>query len=347
MNRLEIIRARLTGLPTRLQRRAKRAADYLARLHNSAVTNGKLWNVIRRIPGERIDPSFNPDRVKQYAAINVCIYCGERDISKLRDEHILAYCLGGDAILPKASCTRCEDVTKKIEQYCGELFLDVRALTGTHSRRAAVTHLSAHDRSIVPFPYLPAKQLIPRKDHPGLLALPMFDPPGMVMGRPPNNEFTNVETFYRWVSQDADNKLRELKKKMNIPAFGVVVDLDMFARFIAKTAHCIAVSELGLKGFRPLLLETIRDGKNTSYHIGCPTTRLPEAAPMKTWGRCEIRKIGRRCYVVVFFRVYAHLGTPMYTAVVGEFIPWWKRPFIVAFRSQRVLSNEERKSEIR
>jgi hypothetical protein len=309
MKRSRVILARLSGLPTRLRRRTKRSVDFLWRIYVSAIQNGQLWQVICRVPGARIDPHFNPDKVKKFAPINACIYCGETDINKLEREHILAYCLGGDAQLPKASCRCCARKTSKIEEYCGDLFLDVKILSKTHSRRPAETHLSVHDRSIASPPYLPAKQFIPTDEHPGLLALPMFDPPGFVMGRAPSNEFTNVETWYRLVAEDAEKRLRDLSKKIRTPTFGVIIDLDMFARFIAKTAHCIAVADYGIKKFRPLLIDIILEGKeNRSYFVGCPTTRLPESVPMKTWASCEIRKIGNKRYVVAFFRIYAYLG---------------------------------------
>ena len=45
----------------------------------------------------------------------VCIYCGTRN-SKLSDEHVVPYSLGGSHVLRKASCGRCADITKKFEQ---------------------------------------------------------------------------------------------------------------------------------------------------------------------------------------------------------------------------------------
>jgi hypothetical protein len=290
MNRSAIVLARVRGIPTRMKRRVKRTINYLRGFYISAFGEGELLKVIRRVPGAKIDPYFDPNSVKQYSPLNICIYCGETDLQKLEEEHILAYSLGGDATLPKASCRKCAEITRDIETYCGELFLDVRVIARTHSRRPGRTHLSVGDRSLIQPPYLPPKKSVGSEEHPGLLALPMFDPPGIVMGRQPSNDFTNVETFFRWVAEDADDRLRALTRKIPHAAFGVMIDLNMFARFIAKTAHCTAVARYGLARFRPLLLEVILKGENTSYFIGCASTRVPDAVGMKTWARGEIRK---------------------------------------------------------
>lgn len=326
MKRRSIIKARIRGLPLTIRRRIGRATTYTHKWIIAARRDNQLWKVITRVPGARIDPNYDPDNVKIYDPLNICIYCGETDISKLTDEHVLAYSLGGDAILRKASCTICAEITRDIETDCAySLFRDVRAVTGTHSRSGTPPQLPVTDRSVARPPYLPPPVFIPTRDHPGLLALPMFDPPGIVMGRSPDNVFPNGEVFHRLVAENADGKLEQIRRNVKLPAFGVWIDLDMFARLIAKTAHCMVVAEYGLSKFKPMLLETILKSENTSYFVGCATNRIPDAVGMKNSARIEVRNINGRRYVAVFLRFYAYLGTPMYTAVVGEFIPWWKR----------------------
>ena len=50
-----------------------------------------------------------------FNAAGQCIYCGKSGI-ELSNEHIVAYALGGDFVLPKASCLDCARVTGAIEQ---------------------------------------------------------------------------------------------------------------------------------------------------------------------------------------------------------------------------------------
>ena len=106
-----------------------------------------------------------------------------------------------------------------------------------------------------------------------------------------------------------------------------------FARMLAKTAHCTAVAEYGVNGFIPLLKDAILEGKGIPYYVGCAQTRTPPPYPMKNWARIEIKNVSNTKYVVVFLRLFAYvqaedapeIGTPIYSVVVGEFIPWWAR----------------------
>ena len=46
---------------------------------------------------------------KIYPGFGRCIYCGsDGGTDGLRDEHIMPYCLGGNAVIEKASCKACE-----------------------------------------------------------------------------------------------------------------------------------------------------------------------------------------------------------------------------------------------
>jgi hypothetical protein len=65
-----------------------------------------------------------PDKIefsnvpKRYAAVDQCIYCGDR-LGKLGDEHIVPYALARNSlVLPAASCRQCETITGRIEQTC-------------------------------------------------------------------------------------------------------------------------------------------------------------------------------------------------------------------------------------
>lgn len=49
----------------------------------------------------------------KYEPIGHCIYCGS--VENLSDEHIVPYGLGGNLILPKASCSTCAKITSRFE----------------------------------------------------------------------------------------------------------------------------------------------------------------------------------------------------------------------------------------
>jgi hypothetical protein len=273
-----------------------------------------------RVPGARINPSFDPDCVKQYEAAGQCIYCGASGPSvKLSREHILPYSLGGDAILPAASCPTCANITAKFENYCADhIFLSVRVQHNVHSRRPKRTHLSISE-TFAPEPQLAPKVLVPVDDHPGILVLPSFDPPGMVTGRAPTVGTGLVMHFWR-ITNDHDERIQRLRDAgfKGVKMYKEIA-LNPFLRMLAKIAHGMAVADYGIDGFRPLLIDVILKGDPSApYFVGCATDKIPPSVPMKTWARTEVRSIGSKKYVVAFFRLFAYLGTPVYTVVVGE-----------------------------
>lgn len=52
-----------------------------------------------------------------YQPVGRCIYCGTAE-EPLSDEHILPFALGGNLILPKASCETHRKTTQRIERTC-------------------------------------------------------------------------------------------------------------------------------------------------------------------------------------------------------------------------------------
>src|ERR1700740_1533652 len=106
MKRGAILLQRIRGLPLMAQRHVAHFGDYLDRVYRAAIRDRTLIKTLMRIPGARIDPHFDPNMVQT---------CGERQ--NLQGEHVLAYALGGDALLPKASCPRCAGITRDIETY--------------------------------------------------------------------------------------------------------------------------------------------------------------------------------------------------------------------------------------
>jgi hypothetical protein len=65
-------------------------------------------------------------RIKVFSPVGFCIYCGAQD--KLGEEHVIPFGLGGNLILPAASCRQCSDITGR--QIEGAI---LNAYWGTHS----------------------------------------------------------------------------------------------------------------------------------------------------------------------------------------------------------------------
>jgi hypothetical protein len=120
-----------------------------------------------------------------------CIYCGSNGGSDgLRDEHIVPYSLGGNAQLLEASCSACERVTSYLDGYLANAtYKHLRVHTGVQSRRghpsflAAVAEIDGSERV---FDLEPSK-------HPYFLHMPVWRPPGFMIGKPPSPDFGDAK----------------------------------------------------------------------------------------------------------------------------------------------------------
>jgi hypothetical protein len=57
-----------------------------------------------------------------FPPVGRCIYCGsDGGPDGLREEHIIPYSLGGNAVLEEASCSRCEAITSYLEGYAANV----------------------------------------------------------------------------------------------------------------------------------------------------------------------------------------------------------------------------------
>ncbi len=255
--------------------------------------------------------------------INCCIYCGASDI-KLSDEHVIPYSLGGTIILPKASCKHCAKKTGTLEGYIGRhIFQDVRIEFNLPTRRPKErpTHLPLRE-TFSPSPQEAPIRLIPTKEYPGLLILLTHEPPGILVGRPPEHGGTALPFVREITGRDRVENL----KGQNIEAkYYRELKPDLVLRFLAKVALGIAVASCGVDGFTPFIrpLVLTREG-NAAHWIGGTTKRMYEFPPPISRQPLLHRvvafrhDIGLKAHLLVQIQLFAFLGTPIYTAVVGR-----------------------------
>jgi hypothetical protein len=258
----------------------------------------------------------------RYEPVNACIYCGD-SASKLTDEHIIPFSLGGTAILPKASCLQCADVTKKLEGYAGrQIFQDVRVQHGLPTRRPKErpTHFPVR-QSFDPTPKEAQFRLVPTKDAPGVLALFNHEPAGILLGRTPN-VVGRMQPFIREIT---DRDRIERLKDLNIAAKVYrEIQPDLILRMIAKIALGFAAAAYGLKAFEPTLQNVIlRRDTNPYYWVGGTTPEMnefPRARGPDTLHRVSgyMRQIESVPYLLFQLQLFSYLDAPTYTAVVGK-----------------------------
>ena len=256
-----------------------------------------------------------------------CIYCGsDGGLDGLRDEHIVPYSLGGNAVLLGASCSACEKITSYLDGYLAKaIYGDLRVHSGVQSRRGhperlpGLVAIEGRERTL---------NLEPGS-HPYFLNMPVWSAPGFMRGVSPDDGFGNATTHMYWyVPPDIretlnlrDAELAEIRNTAPVP------NLPAFARAIAKIAYCQAVLQFGLGGFRPLMLPDVILGRSPciAFLVGSDMSdpAPPDASEFLHVIQHANVTYGRLRFMTVRIRLFAHSGTPdhgmpVYEVVVGS-----------------------------
>lgn len=265
----------------------------------------------------------------QFPPLNRCMYCGaDGRGAKLSREHIFPFGLGGNVTLPSSSCKSCAAITGSFEQnFLRGILHSARIHLNIQTRRPKERpdSLPLYD-GISLDNGLGEKYLVPIQDHPGILFLPYFAPPGILFGRPASSEGQILGTYIFEINNSS-------RKNTNVGRNKVVYEQfqpSLFMRMLAKIAHSFITALEGDKYCEYLLKDTIL-GKNdiSPYYIGGEYPGIPgmEIIPLNPIEKgtlhqigSELRIIGSESYIVTQIRLFAHLNPrpPAYTVIVGK-----------------------------
>lgn len=245
--------------------------------------------------------------------IGKCIYCGS--LERLSDEHILPEGLGGRDILREASCEPCCVETCRLEGHVQQKMIHaMRIRMGFHGKRKhpdtlpILVHKASGETVI--------EQIDPRNVVMAAM-LPRLSPPGILTGAP-RHELRDGQL-------DIYGKPESISRLSAQGIFGETshqIRIHWFARAIAKIAHAGAIQRLGLDGFEPFLRDVIR-GKadEVYYYVGCKSMERPPAEhDFGSWLSGEVIDHGGDLLVVMYVRLLAQIGTPIYQVVTGRIV---------------------------
>jgi hypothetical protein len=275
--------------------------------------------------------SRTPDKVvieredvqgKIYASFGRCIYCGsDGGADGLRDEHIMPYCLGGNAIIREASCKLCEVITSYLDGYLGrKVFYELRLHSGIQTRnpKNRPTHLNAMLQVAGELEV----RSFPAKEQPYAVALPIWDVPGVLVGRAPTVEFPGEgKHFFYYVPDSLSAELPQGQFLVNAAS-----NTTTFARAIMKIAYGQTVAELGVDGFRRLVSPQIILGQYpyVSHFLGCKLDQPPPPLTRNQMHMVQrsIISFGRLRLLMRSVRLFGSSGTKehgfsVYHAIVG------------------------------
>jgi hypothetical protein len=243
--------------------------------------------------------------------VGQCIYC--LATLGLTDEHIIPFSLGGNLVLPKASCKSCNKITHKFEgAVARKVFGQFRAAYDVQTRRPEEqpNHVKIRTKS-------GSLKWVPIKEVPDMLFVPESCEPELQV-RPSPSPWGGLGT---WAIRD--NGLKEFQELHDWDGT-VWVDTHPwhFGRMLAKIGYSYAVAKLGLGTFQPLVIDIIK-GKvqNLSELIGTETKHQNQ----DLINVHELLLYALRIleddvlYVAVDIRLFANHNLPKYIVIVGIF----------------------------
>ncbi len=170
-----------------------------------------------------------------------CVYCGATD--DLSDEHIVPFALGGNIILPDASCPHCAKITSLFERRVLRGFMHRARTTGKFPTRRPRERPTTHVVTLLR-DGTPIETEVPAEQEPGLLQLPLLAPPQFFSGVATTHGviIRGIETLYFGIDPKEFTKAKGasgLRQTDNL-------DVTSFARMIAKIGYCYICATLGI-----------------------------------------------------------------------------------------------------
>jgi hypothetical protein len=208
-----------------------------------------------------------PPEVK-CAPVGKCIYCGTDNVP-LSPEHIIPFSFGGHYVLPEASCRSCADMTGADEgQCCSNMFRALRVHQQFPTRRPkkrarTLSILEGKEPQGAPL------REVPISDAPGIMVLPIFQPPRILLGLLPSNQLGQIILAYWATTTDAIQRQRTLIANGFVGALAYArFQLVPFLRTLAQITHGYDVANVGVANSDSTLNPYIRrEDDNIPYLV--------------------------------------------------------------------------------
>lgn len=256
--------------------------------------------------------------------IGQCIYCGVTD-TKLTNEHIIPFALGGTVMLLKASCETCRDITSKCElNPLSKTWIEARAYLDIPSRKRNFSE-ELFPIKVILQDGTETTISLKREELVGFTPFLELDTPGLFKRE---NQYIHG---YKIVASSMfifnKENLEALKSKYNVKTFTIESKYNglEFPRMIARIAYCTAAYALGLECFDERLVLPAIMGKdeNIGYWVGGDLDG--EIVPLiGKHNQPNVVKLiistppgQSKQYVFVRLKFFAHTDTPEYVVVVG------------------------------
>lgn len=259
----------------------------------------------------------------RFTPVGECIYCGANE--ELTDEHIIPLALGGNLVLPDASCKDCAKVTSRFERRVLRGFMYGARVAGDFpSRRkkkrphTLPTKLISHENKIM-------EHDIPTVEAPGLLSLPIFKRASIFTNDPPARgvNITGAELL------NFGKNVEETIHSHNAKGieFGTQVQATAFAQLLAKIAYGYLVATKGLFSRNDTPLLRLISGKTDDHSswVGSHDYELDIESknPLHALQVAPCSNAGKVQGFIVYVKLFANVGATGYE--IATKVPDWRQ----------------------
>jgi HNH endonuclease len=250
-----------------------------------------------------------------YQPAGRCIYCGATQ-PPLSKEHIIPLSLGGNLIIPKASCKVCakiinSEIETPIAHHEWGPFRTKRTFP-TRRKKKRKTHIMIQGLDGVQRP-------IPIRHHSTPVPMYKFGKARILEGLPPG-----LGDDQRWTIVMLSSKEEEIAMQERFPEWNRVHTFrampHRFARLIAKIGHGYATAEVGIGSFKALTTDVILGHSDDFYYYVGGNWNIDPAISSGNHitDICFQFTSSHTAWVVVHIRLFSAAETPNYHVVVGE-----------------------------
>ncbi|MGA2841709.1 MAG: HNH endonuclease [Steroidobacteraceae bacterium] len=262
-----------------------------------------------------------PDHL--YPPLRMCMYCGTTTlpsgVKRFTDEHIIPLALGGNLVLPEASCTECAKIiNKQIETPV--LFKEwgyLRIKRGFPSRKRK-NKRDAQKTQVTLTRQDGRPMRIGVADYSCPVPLYKFKEARIFSGAPRGDD------NFHWTMDILTSHDDEMAMQTKFPEWNrqhaIMAQPYQFARLLAKIGFSYAVAEYGLAGFTPLVTDPILGRSDGYFDTVGGSLDVQDAiagGDHLTTIKILVRD-GNRALLIVDIRLFSQIRTPSYHVVVGE-----------------------------
>jgi hypothetical protein len=264
-----------------------------------------------------------------YPPAKKCIYCGsltysEKEKSRnLGNEHIIPESLGGRFILPEASCAKCEGITSSFEGAAARtIFGPVRIHLNLPTKRPKDRPKTLPVLAYFGSEEEPKSVEIPVPHHPLAVAMVCMARPLFFRKSTGDEGDRRVTAVFLNGKSECDRRMRVIAEKLGARRIEMEGSIGAYELrlILAKIAHSLTCAIMPKDTFHPFLPELIRRKDHEALAMfvgGSPEPRNTTRDTIHVHDPYLIQK-GNNLYAAVEIRLFASLGLPSYTAVVGR-----------------------------